>query len=144
MTEVTIRKIEFADLSNGFLESLDSLRKASELDPKKAQEILTDIKSKSNHVIYVAVLDSLIVGSATIFLEQKFIHNGGKVGHIEDVVVRKNYQRKRIGEKLVNALLEYAKKNGCYKTILSASDDVVPFYEKLGFNLHSNEMRYDH
>jgi len=144
MTEVTIRKIELADLSNGFLESLDSLRKASELDPKKAQEILTDIKSKSNHVIYVAVLDSLIVGSATIFLEQKFIHNGGKVGHIEDVVVRKNYQRKRIGEKLVNALLEYAKKNGCYKTILSASDDVVPFYEKLGFNLHSNEMRYDH
>ena len=144
MTEVTIRKIELADLSNGFLESLDSLRKASELDPKKAQEILTDIKSKSNHVIYVAVLDSLIVGSATIFLEQKFIHNGGKVGHIEDVVVRKDYQRKRIGEKLVNALLEYAKKNGCYKTILSASDDVVPFYEKLGFNLHSNEMRYDH
>jgi len=144
MTEVTIRKIELADLSNGFLESLDSLRKASELDPKKAQEIFTDIKSKSNHVIYVAVLDSLIVGSATIFLEQKFIHNGGKVGHIEDVVVRKDYQRKRIGEKLVNALLEYAKKNGCYKTILSASDDVVPFYEKLGFNLHSNEMRYDH
>ncbi|MFQ6025100.1 MAG: GNAT family N-acetyltransferase [Nitrosopumilaceae archaeon] len=142
--EVTIRKIEEADLSNGFLESLDSLRKASDLDAKKAKEIFNHIKSKSDHEIYVAVLGSQVVGSATIFIEQKFIHDGGKVGHIEDVAVRKEHQRKGVGEKLIEALLDYAKKKGCYKTILGSADDVMPFYEKLGFKRHSNEMRYDH
>ena len=144
MTDVKIRKLEEKDLFNGFLESLDSLRKASDLDPKKAKEILKKIRSMPNHKIYVAVLDSKVIGSATIFIEPKFIHNGGTVGHIEDVVVRKEYQGSGIGQKLVEALLEYAKKNCCYKTILDATDEVMPFYENLGFKRHSNSMRFDH
>lgn len=144
MTDVKIRELEDEDLFNGFLESLDSLRKASDLDQKKAKEVLKKMRSIPNHKIYVAVLDSKVIGSATIFIEPKFIHNGGTVGHIEDVVVRKEYQGSGIGQKLVEALLEYAKKNGCYKTILDAADDVMPFYEKLGFKRHSNSMRFDH
>jgi glucosamine-phosphate N-acetyltransferase len=144
MIDVKIRELEEKDLFNGFLEALDSLRKASDLDPKKAKEVLRKIRSIPNHKIYVALLDSKVVGSATIFIEPKFIHNGGTVGHIEDVVVQKEYQGSGIGEKLVKALLEYAKKNGCYKTILDAADEVMPFYEKLGFKRHSNSMRFDH
>jgi len=144
MTDVKIRELEEKDLFNGFLESLDSLRKASDLEPKKAKKILKKMRSIPNHTIYVAVLDSKVIGSATILIEPKFIHNGGTVGHIEDVVVRKEYQNKGVGQKLVKALLEYAKKNGCYKTILDATDDVMPFYENLGFKHHSNSMRYNH
>ena len=33
-----------------------------------------------------------IIGSTTLLIEQKFIHDGGKVGHIEDVVTRKGYE----------------------------------------------------
>lgn len=144
MIDVKIRELEEKDLFNGFLGALDSLRKASDLDPKKAKEVLKKIRSIPNHKIYVALLDSKVVGSATIFIEPKFIHNGGTVGHIEDVVVQKEYQGSGIGEKLVKTLLEYAKKNGCYKTILDAADEVMPFYEKLGFKRHSNSMRFDH
>ena len=79
-----------------------------------------------------------------MLIEPKFIHNGGKVAHIEDVVVTKEYQGKGIGEKLIRSLLDYAKKNDCYKTILDSSDDVKPFYEKIGFKKHSNCMRFDH
>ena len=77
-------------------------------------------------------------------IEQKFIHDGGKVGHIEDVVVRKEYQGKGVGKKIVNALLKYAEKKGCYKTILDCSEDLIPFYESIGFKRHSNSMRFDH
>ncbi|KFM14170.1 hypothetical protein AAA799O18_00780 [Marine Group I thaumarchaeote SCGC AAA799-O18] len=35
----------------------------------------------------------IIIGSTTLFIEQKFIHDSGLVGHIEDVVVRKAYDR---------------------------------------------------
>lgn len=144
MIDIKIRELEEKDLFNGFLESLDSLRKASNLSPKKAKEIFKKIKSNKNYKIYVAVIDSKVVGTTTLFIEQKFIHDGGKVGHIEDVAVIKEHQGKGVGQKVVKALLEYAKKEGCYKTILDCTDDLISFYEKTGFKRHSNSMRFDH
>ena len=37
MSDITVRKILESDLDSGFLESLDSLRKASDLDKNKAK-----------------------------------------------------------------------------------------------------------
>ena len=144
MSEIEIREIEEADLERGFLETLDFLRNASNLDKTKAKEILKKIKQNSNHIIHVAIDDKKIVGSTTLLIEQKFIHNGGLVGHIEDVVVRKDYEGKGIGIKLVTSLLERAKEKNCYKTILDCKDDVKQFYERIGFKRESNCMRYDH
>lgn len=144
MTDVKIREIEEKDFERGFLQSLDSLRKASDLTQEKAKEIYNKIKSNPNHKIFVAQLGDKIVGSTTLLIESKFIHKGGLVGHIEDVVVAKNFQGKGVGEKLVQVSLDYAKNHGCYKTILDCADDVKPFYEKIGFKKHSNSMRFDH
>lgn len=144
MSEITIRKIQESDIDNGFLESLDSLRKASDLDKKKAKEILKRIDANPAHVIFVALKENQVIGATTLLIEQKFIHGGGLVGHIEDVVVSKERQGLGIGEKIMLAVLEYAKKQGCYKTILDCDDNVKPFYEKLGFKRHSNGMRFDH
>ena len=144
MSEIEIREIEEGDLEKGFLETLDFLRNSSELDKNKAKEILKKIKQNPNHIIHVAIDDRKIVGSTTLFIEQKFIHNGGFVGHIEDVVVRKDYEGKGIGIKLVTSMLERAKEKNCYKTILDCKDDVKKFYERIGFKHESSGMRYDH
>ena len=117
MSEIIIREIEENDLEKGFLETLDFLRKASNIDKNKAKEILKKIKQNQNYIIHVTVDDNKIVGSTTLLVEQKFIHNGGLVGHIEDVVVRKDYEGKGIGIKLVMSMLERAKEKNCYKTI---------------------------
>ena len=144
MSEIIIREIEENDLEKGFLESLDFLRKASDIDKNKAVEILKKIKQNTNHIIHVAIDYDKIIGSTTLFIEQKFIHDGGLVGHIEDVVVRKDYEGKGIGIKLVMSMLERAKEKNCYKTILDCKDDVKQFYERIGFKHESNGMRYDH
>jgi len=144
MNQVKIRQIQENDLSQGFLESLDSLRKVSDLEEDNAKRVLKKIRSNQNHIIMVAELDGQIVGSITLLIEPKFIHQGGLVGHIEDVVVRSEFQGKGIGEQLVNAALEYAKNHGCYKTILDCDDNVKPFYEKIGFKRNSNAMRFNH
>ena len=144
MSEIKISEIEEGDLENGFLETLDFLRNASELDKNKAREILKKIKQNPNHIIHVATDDKKIVGSTTLFIEQKFIHDGGLVGHIEDVVVRKDYEGQGIGMKLVISLLDVAKQKKCYKTILNCEDSLKIFYEKIGFKKTTNEMRYDH
>ncbi len=144
MTDVTIRKLEEKDLFRGFLTSLDSLKKASDLNENKAKDVFNKIKSNPNHLVFVVILDDKVAGSTTLLIEPKFIHQGGNVGHIEDVVIAKEFQNSGIGEKLINFVLEYAKKNDCYKTILDCSDDLKPFYEKIGFKKHSNCMRFDH
>ena len=144
MSDITIRKLQKDDLWNGFLLTLDSLRQSSNIDKKTAEKIFDKINSNPDHIVVVAVIEGKIVGSTTLLIETKFIHNGGKVGHIEDVVVDKEYQRKGIGEKIITYLLRYAKDQGCYKTILDCVDDVKPFYEKLGFKHNANALRFDH
>ena len=143
MTEPTIRELRKEDLGNGFLKSLDSLKQASSIDRTKAEVIFEKIDSNPDHIIVVAELEGKIVGSTTLLIEPKFIHDGGLVGHIEDVVVDKDFQGKKIGEKIMKYLLKVSKDRGCYKTILDCTDDVKPFYEKLGFKQVANELRID-
>jgi glucosamine-phosphate N-acetyltransferase len=144
MNQPTIRELRKEDLWNGFLTSLDSLRETSSIDKNKANTIFNKINSNPDHIIAVAELDGKIVGATTLLIEQKFIHNGGMVGHIEDVVIDKKFQGQKIGEKIIKYLLEYAKNRGCYKTILDCTDDVKQFYEKIGFKKVANELRFDH
>ena len=144
MSELIIRKIIESDLENGFLESLDNLRQTSNLAQNSAKNILKKILENENHVIHVAELDGKIVASTTLMIEQKFIHEGGLVGHIEDVVVNKEFEGQGIGMKLVLSLLDVAKERKCYKTILNCEDKLIPFYEKIGFKQKSTEMRFDH
>ena len=144
MSELQIRELQKEDLFNGFLTSLDSLRQASNIEKNTAQRIFEKINSNPDHIIAVAEKDEKIVGAATLLLETKFIHEGGIVGHIEDVVVDKEHQGQKIGEKIIKHLLEISKNRGCYKTILDCTDDVKPFYEKLGFRHNANALRFDH
>ena len=144
MEKIEIREIEEGDIEKEFLDTLDFLRKASDYEKNNPYEILKKIKQNPNHIIHVAVDDNKIIGSTTLFIEQKFIHDGGLVGHIEDVVVRKSYEGQGIGMKLVISLLDVAKQRKCYKTILNCEDNLRQFYEKIGFKKATNEMRYDH
>ena len=144
MSELIIRKIIETDLENGFLESLDNLRQTSNLEQNSVRNILKKILENENHIIHVAELNGKIVGSTTLLIEQKFIHEGGFVGHIEDVVVNKEFEGRGIGMKLVLSLLDVAKEKKCYKTILNCEDKLIPFYEKIGFKQKSTEMRFDH
>ena len=144
MESIIIRELEEKDLSRGFLNTLDTLRETSSITKNKALEIFKKIKSNPEHIIVVAEINGKIVGSTTLLIEIKFIHQGGIVGHIEDVVVSKEFQGLEIGKKIIKYVLKLAKNLGCYKTILDCSDEVKPFYEKLGFKVHSNELRFDH
>ena len=54
MTNIRIREIIETDIENGFLETLDRLRKASDLDKEVAKDILKKIISNPDHIIHVA------------------------------------------------------------------------------------------
>lgn len=81
-----------------------------------------------------------VVAAATLLLEYKFIHNAGKCGHIEDVVVDGNVRGRGLGKKIVSAVRDAAKALGCYKCILDCSESNVRFYEKCGFRRNETCM----
>ena len=146
MTEVIIRQLEEEDLEKGYLEIFDNERKPVSI--VEAKEIFKKIKSSQSQKIFIGIINSEIVGSITLIIEPKFIRNGGLIGHIEDVEIKKNFQRKGLGKKLLRKVLEFAENQGCYKTILDCSDDIMPFYLSAGFIhqtfLGKNVMRYNH
>jgi glucosamine-phosphate N-acetyltransferase len=142
-----IREIQQADLEKGFFQTLSNLAILGKIrdDLEQAKKILQEIKSYPLYNIFVAVKndDTEIIGSITLLIEQKFIHDGGKSGHIEDVVTRKGYEGKGVGSALVSAALAFAREKNCYKVILDCSEKNVPFYEKIGFRRNEISMRYD-
>jgi glucosamine-phosphate N-acetyltransferase len=96
-----------------------------------------------NNLTYVAVEQEKVIGTASLLIETKLIHNGSKVGHIEDVAVHPAHQGKGIGKALVDHLVECCRNADCYKVILDCKEGVAPFYEKLGFHRHEIAMRLD-
>ena len=144
----SIRELILDDLDNGFLETLDSLIPGtSDLGRNSARSRLEEIRLNPLHRILVAVIaqgeacKELVVGTTTLLVEPKFIFHGGRVGHIEDVSVRKGYQNTGLGRRLVMNAIHVAKEMGCVKLVLDCSDETMPFYEKLGFSYQDNCMK---
>ncbi len=144
---VLIRKIRECDFENGFFETLSNLTTVGDIcsNDELKREIIHRVLENQNHIIIVAEeLESRkIIGTATLLVEQKFIHNGGKVGHIEDVATRKGFEGRGIGREMIHKLTEISNEYGCYKIILDCDANVVKFYEKLGFVKKAITMRLD-
>jgi glucosamine-phosphate N-acetyltransferase len=140
-SEVDIRELTALDLNQGFLEALASLAEVS-LTPAQAGEVFRARLRAGIHT-YVARLQRRVIGTASLILEQKFIHGGGLVGHLEDVAVNKDCQVHGVGTALVRHVMEEARKHGCYKVILNCQERLVPFYTRLGFRPHDRGMRCD-
>lgn len=138
-----IRFVELSDLTNGLLEVLNELADTSRLTLEQAKTAIMSIKSKGNKHIFVAIQDDVVIGTGSIILEEKLIHNHGVVAHIEDVVVKKEYRGTNIGREIINRLVNFAKLMGAYKVILSCAEHNVSFYEKCGFYSNCITMRKD-
>lgn len=136
----SLRKLESSDYNKGYLELLETLTTVN-VELITSEKFDSFIKSlNENHVVYVLENMETIIGSGTILIENKIIHNCGKVGHIEDIVIHPSYKGKQLGKLIVDSLVEYAQHKGCYKVILDCDDSLQPFYEKCSFKRKGCQM----
>lgn len=140
-----IRKLNESDFDKGFFETLSNLSPIGDIATNRdlRKETINKIMKKEDYFIIIAELmeSHEVIGTATLFIEHKFIHNGGKVGHIEDVVTRKGYEGRGIGREILKELISISKEKGCYKIILDCDEKIKEFYEKLGFKKKAIMMR---
>ena len=135
-----IRKIENKDYESIF-PLLNQLTESPFLNRENYSNIINNLSN--NHLILVYELDSKIVGCITIFIEQKLIHDGKCVAHIEDLVVDNGYKNKKIGSQLIYYCIDIAKNNNCYKIILDCNENLLNFYKKINFKEQGICMRFN-
>lgn len=137
------RSLQKEDFNRGFLNALNCLSDIGIISEQMFEKRFYDICNSPDYHIIVAELDGQIIGSATLFIEMKFIHSCGSVGHIEDVVTRKGFEKRGIASELIKHLLFIAKEKKCYKVILDCREELGSFYKKFGFRFNECQMRLD-
>lgn len=127
-------------LKNGFLETLACLTDVG-LTEEEAFDIFKE-RNKNKVRTYVCEMnDGLVIATGSLFIERKFIHKGGKVAHMEDLVIHEDFQGRGVGSTFIQYLEHQAAQEGCYKVILDCADKNVDFYLKCGYYKHEHQMR---
>jgi len=138
------RYLELNDYNKDYCNLLEQLTTINNITYDMFNKQFINIDTNENH--YIIVIEDLqkkkIIGSGTLLIENKFIHNCKNVGHIEDIVINKQYRNNKLGGKLIKILVNIATKNNCYKVILNCSNNLITYYKKIGFGKEINSMVY--
>jgi len=137
-SQFIFRKLEESDYYKNYLKLLSQLTQVGHISFEDFSNILGKIQSQI--WVFEDTSSKKIVASASIFLEQKIIHNGGIVAHLEDVVVDESYRGNQLGQKLITNLVEKAQEGGAYKIIADCKPELISFYSKNGFEKKGEQI----
>ena len=102
------------------------------------EQILEIISDEKTPVLIAADENDNVMGYAFCIFQQHIgsnIMTDIKTLYIDDLCVDENIRGKHIGSSLYNAVLDFARENGCYNVTLnvwSCNQSAMKFYEKMG------------
>lgn len=142
MNNYIIRPLSLNDYYKGYFNLLSQLTIAPKIDYYDYQKFIRNIEENNKfnnehnnkHLIFVIEDNMRIIATGTLLIEKKLIRNGKCVGHIEDIIVDKEYRQKGIGLIMLKYLKNISLENNCYKVILDCEEKLENFYKKCGFN----------
>jgi GNAT superfamily N-acetyltransferase len=108
-------------------------------------ELKNYIRNDTYSVQIKAVEGDKVVGWAFLIVIKNDRHNE-PYGLLENVYVEQEYRHLGLGGKLVRAVIEEARRLGCYKLLATtrySKPEVQAWYLKLGFHDHGKEFRID-
>jgi len=137
-----LRNLEPKDFGRNFLDLLSELTTVSKLSQGWCEQRLAMMRSDAlQEMVVIEDLDNgLLCAAGTMVIENKFIHECGRIGHLEDVVVHYGLRAKGLGKRVVDRAAEIAKGHGCYKILVDCAEKNVAFYEKCGFKRNCVQM----
>jgi len=132
---ISIKDIIFTnELCSQLINLYNNFGENNTLNYENCKSILKNILTNNNHYIFLYIDGSNnVLGALTLLLEQKFIHNGKCVAHIEDFVVKHEFRGQNIGKDLINYAITYAQDHNCYKIILDTNSKLENYYASYGF-----------
>ena len=137
-SQFIFRKLEESDYHKNYLQLLSQLTQVGHITLDEFTNILAKIQSQI--WVFEDTHAKKIVASASILLEQKIIHGGGIVAHLEDVFVDDSYRVNQLGQKLIANIVEKARESGAYKIIADCKTELLSFYSKNGFEKKGEQI----
>ena len=89
-----LRKLELKDYFHPIFQILGQLSSVGQ-DIKYEEFETWFLELPKNHNIFILEIENKIIGMGTLLIESKIIHQFGKVGHIEDIVISNEYRGKK-------------------------------------------------
>jgi ribosomal protein S18 acetylase RimI-like enzyme len=133
------KRLEFIrDMKNGEVELSEEFKKST-------YEFLKEHLANDTLVAWIAEEDDAIISQAvvTYYSVLPMLTNpSGQFGYIQNVYTSPEYRRKGIASLLVKEIIEDARSRNVGRLYLSATDMGKPVYEKLGFELLTQDMVY--
>ena len=126
---LNFRQLEKGDYDKNYLELLKQLTTVGDISKEKYEMTFDKIGAQ----VWVVEFEGKIIASVSLLLEQKVIHECGIVGHLEDVVVDRDYRKYGLGKFIIDRIIKIARERGCYKLIGDCKSELLGFYEKNGF-----------
>jgi glucosamine-phosphate N-acetyltransferase len=126
---LNFRRLEKDDYDKNYLELLKQLTTVGDISKEKYEMTFDKIEAE----VWVVEFEEKIIASVSLLLEQKMIHECGIVGHLEDVVVDKDYRKYGVGKFIIEKIINIARDRGCYKLIGDCKSELLGFYQKNGF-----------
>jgi GNAT superfamily N-acetyltransferase len=133
-----IREARKEDLPE-ILRLLCVLDAEAEMSISEANDIFESMETYPHYRCYMAVEDDKPVATFSMIICDNLGHAGQKFAVVENVVVAPSFQGQGIGKVLMEAAMEEAARQGCYKLMLSSNEkrtDAHRFYDHLGFTRH--------
>lgn len=97
-----------------------------------------------NYHLFVALVDSSIVGTFALLIMDNLAKRGRRSGVVEDVAVSPDWQGRGIGRAMMEHAAQECSRANCYKFSLSSNlrrEEAHRFYEALGFERHGYSFR---
>ena len=84
-----------------------------------------------NHTIYLYIKNNIIIGCCSLIIEQKIIYNCGKVGHMQDLIVKVSERENSIQSILIKYIVKKTQEKQCNRL-----DILSPIYLEKYYNKH--------
>lgn len=141
------RPLSINDYDYGYMDLLAGLTQigtVSKEDYVRRFETMKRSNEICDHYAIVVIVDketNKVVATSTLFLELKFIRQCATRGRLEDVAVLDSHRGRKIGQLIVQIIVELAREvYNCYKLTLDCSDKLEKFYKRNGFSYGCNML----
>ncbi|POS74392.1 hypothetical protein DHEL01_v207220 [Diaporthe helianthi] len=138
-----IRPLHRSDFKRGYLDCLRVLTWVGDLSEEEWNSRFDEmVRAAGTYYLLAIEHEGRIVGTGSLVVERKFIHDRGLVGHVEEIAIVQELHGRGLGLKMMQALDSIGKNVGCYKNILNCGPQNEPFYVKCGYYNSGIEMAH--
>ncbi|HPA62382.1 MAG TPA: GNAT family N-acetyltransferase [Spirochaetota bacterium] len=139
MNNIIIRNIEENDIDS--IAGLYRLFWDDEQNADKMKMKFRQLRDNSSYIFLCAVADGQVAGTIMGIICDELYGDCRPFLLMEDLVVRNDFRRMKIGTKLLNAMENIGREKGCYQIIFMTERNrvsSVSFYESIGYDSEAN------